>query len=69
MTATSNPFDAKAILDGIRRWVEMETPTEAPDHVNRLATVVADGYRDLPASVERIAGRDGCGDHLAVRSA
>jgi glutamate carboxypeptidase len=69
MSATSNPFDAKAILDGIRRWVEMETPTEAPDHVNRLATVVADGYRDLPASVERIAGRDGCGDHLAVRSA
>ena len=68
MTATSNPFDAKAILAGIRRWVEMETPTEAPDHVNRLATVVADGYRDLPASVERIAGRDGCGDHLAVRS-
>jgi glutamate carboxypeptidase len=69
MTATSNPFDAKAILDGIRRWVEMETPTEAPDYVNRLATVVADGYRDLPASIERIAGRDGCGDHLAVRSA
>jgi glutamate carboxypeptidase len=69
MTTTSNPFDAKTILDGIRRWVEMETPTEAPDHVNRLATVVADGYRDLPASVERIAGRDGCGDHLAVRSA
>jgi glutamate carboxypeptidase len=69
MTTTSNPFDAKAILDGIRRWVEMETPTEAPDHVNRLATLVADGYRDLPASVERIAGRDGCGDHLAVRSA
>ena len=68
MTATSNPFDANIILDGIRRWVEMETPTEAPDHVNRLATVVADGYRDLPASVERIAGRDGCGDHLAVRS-
>ena len=69
MTTTSNPFDAKTILDGIRRWVEMETPTEAADHVNRLATMVADGYRDLPASVERIAGRDGCGDHLAVRSA
>jgi glutamate carboxypeptidase len=69
MTPTSNPFDAKAILDGIRRWVEMETPTDSPDHVNRLATMVADGYRDLPASVERIAGRDGCGDHLAVRSA
>jgi glutamate carboxypeptidase len=68
MIATSNPFDAQTILAGIRRWVEMETPTESPDHVNRLATVVADGYRDLPASVERIAGRDGCGDHLVVRS-
>ena len=68
MTATSNPFDPHTILDGIRRWVEMETPTEAPDRVNLLASLVADGYRDLPASIERIAGSDGCGDHLAVRS-
>jgi glutamate carboxypeptidase len=68
-TAASNPFDAQAILDGIRRWVEIETPTEIPEQVNRLATMVADGYRDLPASVERIAGRDGCGDHLVARSA
>jgi glutamate carboxypeptidase len=64
----SNPFDSKDILDGIRRWVEIETPTEAPDQVNRLATLVADGYRDLPATVERVAGRDGCGDHLIARS-
>jgi glutamate carboxypeptidase len=35
MTATSsNPFDSAGILDGIRRWVEIETPTEAPDQVN-----------------------------------
>lgn len=68
MTATSNPFETQIILDGIRRWVEMETPTEAPDRVNRLASLVADGYRDLPVSIERIAGCDGCGDHLAVRS-
>ena len=68
MTATSNPFDPHTILDGIRRWVEMETPTEAPDRINLLASLVADGYRDLPASIERITGSDGCGDHLAVRS-
>jgi glutamate carboxypeptidase len=67
-TASSNPFDPHTILDGIRRWVEMETPTEAPERVNLLANLVADGYRDLPASIERIAGSDGCGDHLAVRS-
>ena len=70
MAATSsNPFDASSILDGIRRWVEIETPTEAPAEVNKLADLVASGYADLPATVERIAGRDGCGDHLVVRSA
>ena len=68
-TTSSNPFDAAGILDGIRRWVEIETPTEAPAEVNKLADLVASGYADLPATVERIAGRDGCGDHLVVRSA
>jgi len=67
MPAT-NPFDSRTILNGIRRWVEIETPTEAPEQVNKLASIVADGYRGLPATVERIAGRDGCGDHLVARS-
>jgi glutamate carboxypeptidase len=67
-SATANPFDAANILDGIRRWVEIETPTEVPAQVNKLADMVADGYRDLPATVERIDGRDGCGDHLVARS-
>src|ERR1044072_7686003 len=67
--ADPNPFDSAAILDGIRRWVEIETPTEAPEQVNRLVTMVADGYRDLPATLERIPGRDGRGDHLIARSA
>jgi len=68
MLTTTNPFDCKTILDGIRRWVEVETPTEAPGQVNKLATMVADGYRDLPATIERVAGRNGCGDHLVARS-
>src|SRR6185312_10153736 len=67
MTA-QNPFDSATILDGIRRWVEIETPTEAPSEVNRLATLVADRYSGLPARVERIAGKNGCGDHLVTRS-
>jgi glutamate carboxypeptidase len=65
---TANLFDPSAILDGIRRWVEIETPTEAPEQVNRLATLVADGYRDLPVTIERVPGTAGCGDHLVVRS-
>src|SRR6266481_6213899 len=69
MLKTSNPFDARTILDGIRRWVEIETPTEAPGQVNQLATMVAEGYRDLPATIERVAGHSGCGDHIVARSA
>jgi glutamate carboxypeptidase len=70
MTATpANSFDSASILDGIRRWVEIETPTEAPEQVNKLADLVTQGYRDLPATIERIAGHSGCGDHLVARSA
>ncbi|QOZ36242.1 M20 family metallopeptidase [Bradyrhizobium sp. CCBAU 53421] len=65
---SSNPFEAAVILDGIRRWVEIESPTERPDQVNKLADLVASGYRDLSASVDRVAARDGCGDHLVTRS-
>jgi glutamate carboxypeptidase len=66
--ASTRPFDTDVILDGIRRWVEIETPTDVPDQVNKLADLVADGYRGLPATIERIAGHSGCGDHLVVRS-
>jgi len=65
----SNPFEATLILDGIRRWVEIETPTDVPAQVNKLVDLVAEGYRGLPASLERIAGHSGCGDHLVVSSA
>jgi glutamate carboxypeptidase len=68
MLTTANPFDSKAILEGIRRWVEIETPTEAPDQLNRLVGMVANGYRDLPATIERVAGKNGCGDHIVARS-
>lgn len=68
MLDTSNPFDTATILDGIRRWVEIETPTDVPDQVNRLVTHVAEGYRGLPVTIERIQGTSGCGDHLVVRS-
>jgi glutamate carboxypeptidase len=69
MTSTpANTFDATKILNGIRQWVEIETPTEMPAQVNKLADMVADGYSDLPVAIERVAGRDGCGDHLAARS-
>jgi glutamate carboxypeptidase len=66
--AAANTFDSIPILEGIRRWVEIETPTEAPEQVNKLADLVTEGYRGLPATVERVAGKNGCGDHLVARS-
>ncbi|HEY7844266.1 MAG TPA: M20 family metallopeptidase [Bradyrhizobium sp.] len=66
---SQNPFDPTTILNGIRSWVEIETPTDTPAQVNKLASLVADLYRGLPARVERVAGKDGCGDHLVARSA
>ena len=63
--AASNPFDATAMLEGIRRWIEIEMPTEAPGQVNRLVTMVAESYRDLPATLERVPGRDDRGNFTA----
>ena len=65
---SSNWFDTQTILDGIRRWVEIETPTDTPEQVNKLISVVAEQYRDWPVTLERVAGTDGCGDHLLARS-
>jgi glutamate carboxypeptidase len=68
MLTSSNPFDSATILEGIRRWVEVETPTEVAAQVNKLMSDVTEQHRDLPVTVERIAGVSGCGDHLVVRS-
>ncbi|MGJ5181972.1 M20 family metallopeptidase [Bradyrhizobium oligotrophicum] len=61
-------FSTPILLDQIRRWVEIETPTERPDQLNRLVDEVMADHAGLPVSLERIAGSDGCGDHLVVRS-
>ncbi len=62
------PFDKQDLLDGIRSWVEIETPTQDAAAVNRLVTKVADDAAASGARVERLPGRDGFGDHLLVSS-
>ena len=59
--------EAELILAGLRRWVEIETPTGDVENVARLLDVVAADFAQLGASLERIPGRDGMGDHLLVR--
>jgi glutamate carboxypeptidase len=59
--------EAESILAGLRRWVVIETPTGDVENMARLLDVVAAGFAQLGASLERIPGRDGMGDHLLVR--
>ena len=61
-------FVTGEILDGIREWVEIESPTTDRDAVNRMVDKVAAGYRGTGATVERIPGTEGFGDHLLVTS-
>lgn len=62
-------FDARALADGIVRWVEFETPSDRPDLIDLLLDHVVESFAGLPVSIERIAGRDGCGGQLVLRYA
>lgn len=66
MPAT-DPGPSEAILDGLRQWVEIETPTTDPAAVNRLMDRAEVGLREAGATVVRIGGRDGYGDMLRAR--
>ncbi len=56
------PFDADAMLDGLRAWVECESPTYDLAAVNRMMDLAARELAIAGARVERIAGRMGFGD-------
>ncbi len=59
------PDDAE-ILEGVRAWVEIETPTGHVAGINRLMDLAGEGYRALGAEIARTPGRDGQGDHLSI---
>lgn len=57
-----------ALLEGIRQWVEIESHTPDAEGVNRLVDRVEARYRRAGATVERIAGKQGRGDHVIAQS-
>ncbi|MGI9500000.1 MAG: M20 family metallopeptidase [Geminicoccaceae bacterium] len=59
---------AAELLDGIRRWVEIESHTSDLAGVERMAAEVERAYQASGFSTERIPGRDGYGDHLIARA-
>ncbi len=56
------PFDADAMLDGLRAWVECESPTWDAAAVNRVLDIASRDLVIAGARIERIAGRMGFGD-------
>ena len=54
------------ILDGIRQWIEIESPSDDVAALARMADKVTADYEAIGAHVRRIAGTHGAGDHLLV---
>jgi len=61
------PFDAEAILAGLRPWVECESPTFDAAAVNRMMDLAGRELALLGARVERMPGRMGFGDCVRAR--
>src|SRR6201981_1792538 len=59
MNPANLPFDSEAMLQGLRAWVECESPTFDAGAVNRMLDLAAREMAIMGASIERIAGRRG----------
>ena len=62
MDPNALPFDADAMLEGLRAWVECESPTFDAAAVNRMMDIASRELAIAGARIERIAGRMGFGD-------
>jgi glutamate carboxypeptidase len=62
MNPDALPFDADAMLAGLRAWVECESPTFDAAAVNRMMDLASRALVLAGARIERIAGRMGYGD-------
>ena len=52
-------IDLGAMISGIQRWVEAESPTSSKAAVNRMVDMVQADVADLPVTVERVPGETG----------
>ena len=59
MNPANLPFDSEAMLQGLRGWVECESPTWDASAVDRMLDLAARDMAIMGASIERIAGRQG----------
>ncbi len=59
MNPANLPFDSAAMLQGLRRWVECESPTFDVGAVESMLDIAARDMAIMGASIERIPGRQG----------
>jgi glutamate carboxypeptidase len=66
MMTQLSPLSTEEILDGIRQWIEIESPSDDIAAMTRMANKVQADYEAIGVRVERIAGGADAGDHLLV---
>ena len=62
MNPAELPFDADAMLAGLRPWIECESPTWDATAVNRMMDLASRELVIAGARIERVSGRMGFGD-------
>ena len=67
MNPAKLPFDAETMLQGLRPWVECESPTWDAAAVDRMLDLAARDMALAGATIERIAGRMGFGGCIRAR--
>lgn len=59
--------DTDTLVNGLRPWIETESPTSDRDAVNRMMDLASAELASAGAAVKRVPGTSGVGDHLAAR--
>ncbi|MET3909913.1 glutamate carboxypeptidase [Bradyrhizobium sp. S3.3.6] len=67
MNIANLPFDSEVMLQGLRAWVECESPTWDVTAVERMLDLAAREMAVIGATIERIAGRKGFGGIVRAR--
>ena len=60
--------DLEAMVDELSVWIRTESPTHAPEAVNRMMDLVAAEAEEAGIACERLAGKQGLGDTLILRA-
>ncbi|MET0709494.1 MAG: M20/M25/M40 family metallo-hydrolase [Tardiphaga sp.] len=67
MNPANLPFDTDEMLQGLRTWVECESPTWDANAVNGMLDLAARDMAIMGATIERVAGRMGFGGCIRAR--